>query len=98
MNNLSVTANIANANLSPIHKSDFKIDPQNQTNFLQVFMRMTPSQTFMVPGSCSDDSISFWKNKFEIETEIPGLEECIEEKIEDIITRISSLINDQNDR
>ena len=100
MHNLSITPNIPNANLSSINKPDAKVSSQENSNFLQIasesFMKLAPSQTRMVPGSYNEDGINFWKNKSEIEQGLPDLEECIEEKIEDIIVRICSLVSDNH--
>ena len=102
MNNFAITPNIPNANLSAVNKLSQKTDSQSTANFLQAasesFAKLASSQTFMVPGSHNEESISFWKNKLEIEKGLPNLEECIEEKMEDIILRISSLFNNCDEK
>lgn len=102
MNNFAITPNIPNANLSSANKSAQKVDSQNATNFLQAasesFMKLASSQTFMVPGSHNEESVNLWKNKVEIEKGLPDLEECLDEKMEDLIMRIGSLFNDSEEK
>ncbi|NQT29439.1 MAG: hypothetical protein HQ596_02595 [Candidatus Saganbacteria bacterium] len=101
MHNISVTPNLPNAALSQTSKGAGKIDSQSPSNFFEIasenLMKLAPSQTFMVPGSNNDESISFWKDKLEVEEGIPDLEECIEEKVGDLISQIAELLNSEDE-
>lgn len=97
MNNLAITANISAVNQSSKSTSNVKTNAQSNISFIQSFMEHASAQTATVPGSQNEEAMCFWKNKLESEKELPGLEECLEEKIEDIIAQIEAFFSEQDD-
>ena len=100
MNDFSITSKIPN--LSLFNNNESKVNSNNSADFLQVaaesFKNLQTAQTVLVSENVNGGSVNFWKNKVEVENNSHTFEDSVKDKIDELLSRITSLLEEQKEK
>jgi len=99
MNDFSITSRIPS--LSSF-SSDSKVESNSGAGFLQVaaesFKNLKTAQTVLVSENVNGESVNLWKNKVEVENKTHTFEDSVKDKIDELLSRITSLLEEQKEK
>jgi len=100
MNDFSITSRIPS--LSSFNNNESKVNSSNSADFLQVaaesFKNLQTAQTVLVSENVNGGSVNFWKNKVEVENNSHTFEDSVKDKIDELLSRITSLLEEQKEK
>jgi len=100
--NASVYSDSIAANINQSSKTDIKTQSFDQADFLcvasQSFKNLEAAKSMLVGEKDASQSICFWKSKVEPQDKLPTAEDTVKDKIEELMNKITSMLQDQKDK